>query len=122
MESNILPVNNPGESSLKLHIGTANFGTPYGVYGKSTLIDQSDVRNILYEASIDKNIYIDTAESYFNSEIIIGENAPFKLNNKITTKIIVGRNDKFDSIPQRVKESLTRVKQESFFIVWLVIS
>lgn len=117
MESNSLTIDNPDESFLKLHIGTANFGTPYGVYGKSNLFEQSDIKNILHEASINKNIFVDTAESYFNSEIIIGENAPFKLNNKITTKIIIEKNDKFDSITRRVKKSLTRVKQECFYNV-----
>ena len=68
----------------KICIGAANFGMEYGLNKKSPL-SKKDVKEIFEFLKKERNIYIDTAANYKNSETIIGKysNEKFKIITKI---------------------------------------
>ena len=48
----------------RLSIGTAQFGLDYGITNKVGIVDQSEVRSILREASLSGVKSVDTAYAY----------------------------------------------------------
>ena len=68
----------------KICIGSANFGMEYGLNKKSPL-SKKDVKEIFEFLKKERNIYIDTAANYKNSETIIGKysNEKFRIITKI---------------------------------------
>lgn len=70
---------------MKLGLGTAQFGSQYGINNKSKPIDASDSKAILEYLNTKKIDTIDTAASYPDSERILGVNDLSKF--KIITKI-----------------------------------
>ena len=57
---------------MKLTIGTVQFGLNYGINNKSGIVNQNEVKKIL-DFAFENNIKsLDTAQSYGNSEKIIG--------------------------------------------------
>ncbi|MBU1850359.1 MAG: aldo/keto reductase [Nanoarchaeota archaeon] len=70
---------------LKLALGTAQFGLDYGINNNKGQITKQEAQKILKFALEHKLNFIDTAQTYGDSELIIGE---FILNNKTNFKII----------------------------------
>ena len=87
----------------KICIGSANFGMEYGLNKKSPLL-KKDIKEIFEFFKKEKNIYIDTAANYKNSEIIIGKYSTKKF--KIITKI--------KKIPKGIKDLEKWLKNEIY--------
>jgi aryl-alcohol dehydrogenase-like predicted oxidoreductase len=95
---------------MKLVLGSAQFGTPYGLFNKKKI----SLKNIqrIEKFILDKEInFIDTAFAYGDSEIIIGNSKLNKLN--IITKIKIPENKKKDIknfVQEEIFKSLSRLK------------
>lgn len=98
-------------------VGTANLGSNYGPHLKSGKFPEGEIDRLLGTIAEDSRIYLDTADSYRNSQELIGKFAPNKLNNKIKTKIRIRKGDDFQSIVKIVQQSLSTVKQDHFYSV-----
>ena len=72
----------------KLSIGTAQFGLPYGITNKEGQVRHEEVKNILLLAHQSNIAYLDTAQSYGNSEEVIGASLPPGSKFHITSKLI----------------------------------
>jgi len=105
------------KSNAKLFVGTANFGRAYGKVKTKNLFNNQDLKVLLKRIEENNNLYIDTAEIYGNSEDLIGKHASGKLDNKICTKITLSESDTFKSLITKIRNSLSRVKQDTFHSV-----
>ena len=65
----------------KIIVGTAQFGFQYGINNQNKKIKKNDIKDILNYANKNYIKYIDTAESYKNSEKRIGEYTKYNKNN-----------------------------------------
>jgi aryl-alcohol dehydrogenase-like predicted oxidoreductase len=101
----------------KIFIGSANFGENYGAIVKGNVLTEKSIKMLLYKAIESPNLFIDTANSYKNSEYLIGKYAAQKLNNKIMTKVHISKLDNYKSIVNLIKSSLGLVQQDIFFSV-----
>jgi len=104
-------------SNAKIFVGTANFGRSYGKIKTNNTFSSQDLKVLLKKIEKNDNLYIDTAEIYGNSENLIGTYASGKLGNKICTKITLSESDTFESVITKIKNSLSRVKQDTFHSV-----
>ena len=100
---------------MKIFIGTANFGKKYGAIHNDNVLSEQTIIGILQRVIELPNLFIDTAESYTNSEYLIGKHAPKKLNKKITTKLTINRKCTFNHVLNLAKRSLFEAKQDSFY-------
>lgn len=98
-------------------VGTANLGSNYGPHLNKGKFPEEEVNGLLRTIAEDPRIYLDTADSYYNSQELIGKFAANKLNNKIKTKIRIRKVDNFQSILKTVQYSLSKVKQDHFYSV-----
>lgn len=98
-------------------VGTANLGANYGPHLNSGKFPEGEIVRLLGTIAEDPRIYLDTADSYSNSQELIGKFAPNKLNSKIKTKITIRKGDELKSIVKMVQQSLTTVKQDQFYSV-----
>ena len=105
------------DSNAKIFVGTANFGRTYGKIKTRNLFNNQDLKVLLKKIEENDNLYIDTAEIYGNSENLIGKHASGKLDNKICTKITLSESDTFKSLIAKIRNSLSRVKQDTFHSV-----
>lgn len=71
--------NSPSNAS-KLALGSAQFGSIYGVTNKSTFISQNETCRILELAFNSGISYVDTARSYLDSESFLGKCGVSKFN------------------------------------------
>jgi aryl-alcohol dehydrogenase-like predicted oxidoreductase len=101
----------------KIFIGSANFGENYGAIVKGNVLTEESIKMLLYKAIESPNLFIDTANSYKNSEYLIGKYAAQKLNNKIMTKVHISKLDNYKSIVNLIKSSLGLVQQDIFFSI-----
>ena len=94
--------------SEKISLGSANFGSNYGIANEGGALGDAGVRALLNSA---KNIgitKIDTASMYHGSEDLIGKN--YDKDLIITTKISVPDGDDFlKSLEMQIKQSFTRL-------------
>ncbi len=73
--------------TVQICLGTAQFGSDYGITNEHGQVSSANVSNILSLAH-QKNIqYLDTARSYGNSEIVIGSNLPLDQNFLFISKL-----------------------------------
>jgi aryl-alcohol dehydrogenase-like predicted oxidoreductase len=76
----------------QLCLGTAQFGMHYGVTNSNGQVDKAEIQNILRYASSSNIIYIDTAQAYGESELLIGtckpKDVPFQIVSKLTSQAI----------------------------------
>ena len=91
---------------FKIIIGTANFGSKYGTEKLSKVFPVSDLEIIFDDIRKNPNIFIDTASTYINSELLIGKIAPFSLEERIITKIIINPHDTFFQLWVTLKNHL----------------
>ena len=108
-----------GRIGSKLVLGSANFGSDYGITNDFGKISTSKLSLILREAQLAGIEIIDTAQAYGDSEKQIGAN-----NNSafdIVTKIGVGLDKSFQDncICRLVLNSLERLNQPSLYAVML---
>ena len=96
--------------TLKIGIGTAQFGLDYGITNLNGIVEESEVRNILND---NFNLYIDTASSYGFSEKIIGKNL-FEKYKKIITKITLDEKNIFE-LESNFISSLKKLNKNKIF-------
>ena len=92
------------EKKKKLIIGTANFGSNYGVNYRKQNLNYKKISEIIKIIKINKINYIDTARSYKNTEQLLGK---FDLKNfKVITKIknIDPKSESMESIKNQVSK------------------
>ena len=70
-----------------LCLGTAQFGLAYGATNTHGKISEHTVSNILSKASSTNIKYLDTAQSYGNSETVLGKQLPPTHNFRIINKL-----------------------------------
>lgn len=99
---------------MKLILGTANFGTPYGIANDPKKLTLKEINKIL-RLSKNKVKFLDTASSYIDSEKIIGSNTN-KKNFKIITKLPKVGN-KISLIESYVLKSLKNLKCRQLYAV-----
>ncbi len=98
---------------MKLGLGTAQFGMPYGVANKTGQVNLEEVSKIL-ELAQSRGVYIiDTAAAYGESEKVLG-NFLLKYNFKVVSKIPSLTKAK-DSIATSIDNSLSNLKLDSFY-------
>jgi hypothetical protein len=110
-------VTNLRESGM-LCLGTANFGSNYGIANESEGIAQNDVKRIFEILNKDNLIALDTASNYPKSEEIIGEHL-YSNNNKINTKIGSENYSNPNLMVESVKKSLLKTKRNKFNTIYL---
>ena len=78
---------------VNLSLGCAQFGMNYGFTNTRGQVNQDEVGEII-DLAIKNNIYsFDTAQSYGNSEEVLGKFLPKYSDIKITTKFLNTRNN-----------------------------
>jgi aryl-alcohol dehydrogenase-like predicted oxidoreductase len=89
-------------------LGTAAFGQAYGISNSKTLTTSKEIHSIL-EYCLESGINtLDTAQSYGDSEKILGENGIE--NFLVVTKIFCERNYKKGELELKVRASLKRLR------------
>ena len=106
------------DQSKFLFVGTANLNKEYGVGKRSSVFDKNDLAKLFFEVETNRNVFLDTAQSYDGVENLIGEIGGKKLDNKIITKISPTEFDTTKSIINLVKKSLTNLNQNSLFGIY----
>ncbi|MDC0369944.1 aldo/keto reductase [Pelagibacteraceae bacterium] len=98
------------EKKKKLIIGTANFGSNYGVNYRKQNLNYKKISEIIKIIKINKINYIDTARSYKNTEQLLGK---FDLKNfNVITKIknIEPKFESFEYVKDQLLKSLQCMK------------
>ena len=80
---------------LKLCLGTAQFGLPYGITNNLGQVSEKEVAQLLLEANASDIIFIDTAQSYGNSEEILGRNLPIGNSFRVISKMSATQKSSF---------------------------
>ena len=96
---------------MKIALGTAQFGSNYGIANKSGKINYKEAKKILKLAKKNKINTIDTAINYLDSEKILGKIGVRKFN--IVTKLpaIPKKNKNIEKwIRSKIHKSLKRLK------------
>ena len=95
---------------MRLALGTAQFGLPYGIANKSGQITRSAARAMLQLAAANGIDTLDTAAAYGESETCLGEEGTqgFKLVTKLPP-VPDGCADVSDWVQEQIAASLTRL-------------
>ena len=98
---------------MKLALGTAQFGLDYGINNKKGKISKKEAYKILDFAIRNDINFLDTAYSYGDCEIVIGDfiketNANFKIISKFSS-------DKTVNINKVIQESLDRLHSDRLY-------
>jgi len=101
-----------------LCIGTANFGSKYGIANESDGMPKSDLKRIFQIINNNPLIGIDTASNYPLSEEIIGELLNCE-TNKLNTKIGFENYSNPELMIESVKRSLLKTKRSRFNTIYL---
>jgi len=95
------------DKANRLVLGTAAFGQAYGISNSNTPTTNREIHSIL-EYCLGNGINtLDTAQSYGDSEKILGENGIKKF--RVVTKIFCDRNYKKGELELKVRASLKRL-------------
>ena len=103
----------------RLVLGTANFGSEYGVVGKAVKVKSDEIARILDCAEAADIKLIDTALAY-SAEEVLGQQAANRFS--FVTKIQIqklGSKGHSLAVKDRVRQSLSRLKLDSFHAVLL---
>ena len=100
---------------MRIALGTVQWGLDYGISNKKGVPSQIELNRILSFAVKSGIKLLDTASTYGDAEIRIG-NMPNK-NFKIVTKI--GSFKSEETVKNQIKLSLDRLKSKSFMDVYL---
>ena len=101
----------------KLVLGSAQFGSKYGIFNSSDFVDNDEVKKIISLFSCAGCNFIDTATDYPNSEKILGKSnvKDFKIITKIPIKEV---NLKFNGryfIKKSIRISLNKLKIKKLY-------
>ena len=105
---------------MKIALGTAQFGSNYGIANKSGKINYKEAKKILKLAKKNKINTIDTAINYLDSEKILGKIGVRKFN--IVTKLpaIPKKNKNIEKwIRSKIHKSLKRLKIKRIYALLL---
>ena len=102
----------------KLCLGSAQFGSRYGVTNNSGQISEKEVAQLLIEAKASGFTFIDTAQSYGNSEEILGRNFVIGNSFRVISKMSATQESLFVAADAHIWErdfqrSCKRLKLES---------
>jgi len=106
----------PASSPSRLAIGTAQFGTSYGIANDNGQVPSAEVAGILSYALAQGVDSLDTAIGYGDSEAILGEIGVGQFN--VVTKLPPMPADVVDIkrwVGDRVSDCLARLKQETLY-------
>jgi hypothetical protein len=106
----------PASSPSRLAIGTAQFGTSYGIANDNGQVPRAEVASILSYALAQGVDSLDTAIGYGDSEAILGEIGVGQFN--VVTKLPPMPADVVDIkrwVGDQVSDCLARLKQESLY-------
>jgi aryl-alcohol dehydrogenase-like predicted oxidoreductase len=105
---------------MKLALGTAQFGLPYGISNKNGIVKREAVKKIIYQSNRLGIDTIDTAKNYGDCEELLGNIGVGKF--KVVTKIPIAsdKNINIDTfVKQNVNDSLSKLKLENLDTVLL---
>ena len=103
----------------KIIIGTAAFGTNYGISNGNTHTGAREVAAIISEASKLGIRSYDTAPAYGSAESLLGNLLQPSKANEISSKIGNLGDVTVESITKSVRESLNRVNSESLWCLYM---
>ena len=86
----------------ELCLGTVQFGMSYGITNKKGKLNKVEINKILKNAIKNKVMFLDTAQNYGDSEIMLGETNQIKDKFKVINKF--SNNSKMDYGPEIIKE------------------
>lgn len=98
---------------MKLALGTAQFGLPYGITNKNGLLEQDEVNKILRYAHNNDILTLDTACSYGDAEQKIGNTNAELSQFQIVTKITA--NTSYDEIEEKFFQSLKNLQLKKIY-------
>ena len=98
---------------MKLVLGSANFGTSYGLLNKKKKISSFEIKKILKICRKNKITFIDTAINYKDSETLIGKFSKSKDFRVITKLPKIGKN--FNLINNYISQSLKKLKRKKIY-------
>ena len=98
---------------MKFILGSANFGTAYGISNPSKKISKLEIQKILEFARKSKISQIDTAINYKNSEKLIGNFVKQKDFTIITKLPKIGKN--ISLVKKSVLQSLKKLKRKQVY-------
>ena len=100
----------------KICLGTAQFGSSYGLTNKNNELSVEEIGKILSLAEDNGISFLDTAPTYGNAELKLGN---FELRNwNIVTKVKTGNTISMnDSFSRSVEDSLSRLKMDNLYAV-----
>lgn len=100
----------------KICLGTAQFGSSYGLTNKNESLSVKEIREILNLANQNGIGFLDTAPTYGNAEIKLGKSELSSWN--IITKVsAVNTISRGDNIIKSVEGSLSRLKVDKLYAV-----
>lgn len=104
----------------KFQIGTANFGTKYGISGTNSGLKQENLDEIFEIIARNKSISLDTATGYANSlQTIAKYSSSLNLTGRISTKISLENVLNRKLVLDEVKKSLDLLNIDFFSEIYL---
>jgi aryl-alcohol dehydrogenase-like predicted oxidoreductase len=100
-------------------LGTANFGTKYGISNGGSSLHGDDVKKIVGFAEKSGLFQFDTAPSYGNAENLLGLSLKHPRSAGIFTKISSGDSGSVSKMLQSVRRSLVRTGASKFSGIYL---
>ena len=101
----------------KICLGTAQFGLNYGVTNQSGKLSEKEIKLILLKCNNLGINFIDTAQAYGVSEIVIGRNMPkdnkFEIINKLEDQNILNKESNPLNWEKSFQKSLKRLNKNS---------
>jgi aryl-alcohol dehydrogenase-like predicted oxidoreductase len=98
----------------QLHVGTANFGSRYGISSKEALSSR-EIEKILFYAE-NNNLIIDTADNYPGSHFLIGSS---KLNLNIATKFDLRKYTNYHDLYNAIKRAKADLRTDTLAVAYL---
>ncbi len=103
----------------ELVLGTATFGTNYGIANKGKVLEPGEVQKIIVMASELGINHFDSAPAYGEAEKLIGDFWPAEKERKITSKISKEDSNDINRMVESVKETLKKTHSSKLWAVLL---
>lgn len=109
---------NHGENIKKYFIiGTANFGSKYGLSSRNSIPSKRDILSILQFGASKENVLFDTSGAYGKSEEFFGNTKKIDFQEKIITKIVLRGQETAREIIELVSKAKEKTKVNAFHSV-----
>ncbi len=105
--------------SNKFVLGTANFGTSYGVSRGDIVMQENEIKNVIRVAEKNGSFQFDTAPAYGNAEISLGKYLKNPSAASVFTKISGEELNSVSQIMDSARRSLERTKVSKFSGIYL---